>query len=163
MSLPQSFDKSLSERTDEELYDMLAHGEDYVSEALAAAQVEIERRNLTPSRVKELELHEEVIEAQAARQAQEPLSWPLRLIMALLPFGLIQLVVSEGYRKEYPRKYRECWSWMWYGVGCWLVFFCCLSAVPSFFRSGAHVLIYAVMGIVAFALIRWFCRRATKS
>ncbi len=163
MSLPQSFDKSLREKTDEQLYDMLAHADDYVPEALAAAQVEIERRNLSPSRVKELELHEEVIETQAARQAQEPLSWPLRLIMALLPFGLIQLVVSEGYRKEHPRRYKECWSWMWYGVGCWLAFFCCLGAVPRLFHSGADILVDAVLGVVAFALIMWFYHRATES
>jgi DNA-directed RNA polymerase subunit RPC12/RpoP len=51
MSLPQEFWKELLARTDEQLYDALAHPEDYAPEALAAVGEELRKRNLSPGRI----------------------------------------------------------------------------------------------------------------
>ena len=50
MKPPADFYKELPARTDGELYDMLAHPEDLLPEALEAARGEMIRRNLPPAR-----------------------------------------------------------------------------------------------------------------
>src|SRR6185369_2025053 len=50
MPLPQQFLKELPEKTDEQLYDMLGHADDYMPEALEAARTELRRRKLPPER-----------------------------------------------------------------------------------------------------------------
>ena len=123
MPLPHDFEKTLTEKTDEQLYDMLAHADDYLPDALAAARSEIQRRNLDPNRVTQLEARAEAVHAQELHAADEPLQWPVRLVMSLLPLGVIQIVVAQSYRdRGYKRKQMECWEWMGYGVVFWFVF-----------------------------------------
>jgi len=55
MKLPEEFWEQLPLRTDVELYDMLVHPEDYLPEALAAAKDELNKRDLAPERVAEIE------------------------------------------------------------------------------------------------------------
>jgi hypothetical protein len=52
MPLPRDFEKMLAEKTNEQLYEMVACETDYTPEALAAAHAEIERRNLEPAQVR---------------------------------------------------------------------------------------------------------------
>jgi hypothetical protein len=63
MSLPNDFWERLPLKTDAELYDMLAHQEGYLPEALAAAKDELSKRKLPPERVSQFEanvLHPDV-------------------------------------------------------------------------------------------------------
>ena len=48
MALPADFQERLAEKTEEELYAMLAHRDDYLPEAFDAARAELARRNLSP-------------------------------------------------------------------------------------------------------------------
>jgi hypothetical protein len=129
MSVPYDFEKTLTEKTDEELSDMLAHEVDYLPEALVAVRLESQRRNLSPAQIAQLDMQSQAILAQEGQAARQPLSWAVKLIMFLLSFGIIQAVVAESYRnKGYSRKHDECWTWMWYGVGFWIVFWTTLYA-----------------------------------
>jgi hypothetical protein len=122
MPLPRDFEKMLAEKTNEQLYEMVACGTDYSPEALAAAHAEIERRSLEPAQVGQLEELSEKIIAERAEAAEEPLSWPVRLTMFVFAFGVIQMIVADNYRgRGYTRKAQEAWKWMWYGLGSWTV------------------------------------------
>src|SRR4051794_27598290 len=48
MTLPKDFWEQLHKKTDADLYDMPAHENDYLPEALAGARGELRKRNLTP-------------------------------------------------------------------------------------------------------------------
>ena len=95
MPLPHDFDKVLTERTDEQLYDMLAHEGDYEPEALAAARAEIERRNLTPFQVAQLETNSHAVRAQEQESAQRRLGWVGRtaiILSAAIGVSVVALV-----------------------------------------------------------------------
>jgi hypothetical protein len=175
MPLPHDFTKRLTEATDEQLYDMLAHDADYLPEALAAARMEIQRRNIGPTLHPQLEARSEAISAQEVQAAQRPLSWPVKIIMFLLPFGLPQIlvaaVVAERYRnKGYTRRYKECWTWACYGLGFWIFWGAFLGAIaksldflkvePPSGELGFFV-VYgssAALSVSVVALIAWFRR-----
>ena len=55
MSLPKDFWDQLPQKTDVELYDMLAHQDDFQPEALAAFREEVRKRNLPAEKVEQLE------------------------------------------------------------------------------------------------------------
>ena len=54
MALPREFWEQLPRKTDVELYNMLLQHGDYLPEALAAAEEELRKRNLTPEKVQEI-------------------------------------------------------------------------------------------------------------
>jgi hypothetical protein len=125
MPLPRDFEKTLAERTDEQLCDMLAHAGDYQPEAVAAARAEMQRRNLTPTQVTELDAHSQAIRAHEQDSAQRPLGWVGRITIFILAFSLVSIAitafVAEAFRNRgFTRKHKECWTWTWYGLGFWL-------------------------------------------
>ncbi|MGH9444377.1 MAG: hypothetical protein ACRD3O_01345 [Terriglobia bacterium] len=124
--LSQEFERTLAENTDEQLHSMLAHARDYIPEALVRIRTEMERRNLSPERVEELDRLSQAIVAEEANVAQKQLAWPSKVIIFLLSFSLIEVavvaVIGEAYRnKGYMRKYEDCWTWMWYGLVFWIL------------------------------------------
>jgi len=107
-------------RNNEELYEVITHKDDFVPEAVQAARDEIAARNIPPEIKTNLEakMHQNILEEKTLSNL--PLQWPVRIIMFLLSFGAIQSVIGEYYRnKGYERKYRECWTWMKYGLIFW--------------------------------------------
>jgi len=80
MSVPYDFEKTLTEKTDEELSDMLAHEADYLPEALVAVRLESQRRNLSPAQIAQLDMQSQAILAQEGQAARQPLSWPSNLL-----------------------------------------------------------------------------------
>lgn len=77
MNLPSNFTETLLSRTDEELYEMLAHETDYLPEALEAARGELGRRNLPVERQHHLQA---VTEPKVADEASK---WPRRILILL--------------------------------------------------------------------------------
>ena len=126
MPLPQEFWKELPERTDEQLYDMLANSGDYVSEALEAVREELRKRNLPPERAAQLEATIQQKHAGEQQKADESLSWILRIVMFLLSatmcIGALGLALLPSYyeSKGYTKKARQCWTWFGWGLGIWL-------------------------------------------
>jgi hypothetical protein len=110
MTLPKDFWEQLPLKTDAELYDILAHQDDYLPEALAAARDELGKRNLTPDRVTQLEAEVQSQKAAADTKAQERLGWPMRIFIFFLCAGMAGAILAVYYEsKGYKRKASDCW------------------------------------------------------
>jgi hypothetical protein len=117
MTKAEDFKNKMSELTDEELYEMIAQPEDYVADAIETAKEELKTRKLSPEKISEFERERKGKEQEMATIANAPLSWPMRILMFILSFGVLQAIIGEYYRnKGYERKHRECWTWMKYGL-----------------------------------------------
>jgi len=110
MSLPKDFWEKLPLKTDAELYDMLAHQDDYLPEALAAAKDELSKRNLAPERVAQIEATVQSQIAATETKAQESLSWPMRIVIFIFCAGLFGALLAVYYdSKGYKKKASDCW------------------------------------------------------
>ena len=122
MKLPPDFRKTLAEKPDQDLYQMLAQADDYLPEALAAAREELEGRNLAPERVADdVESVRQACLADEASMNAEPLAWPLRITILLLGATVgIPAAMYYSIKGGYKRKLRESLIWMLYAIGFWL-------------------------------------------
>jgi hypothetical protein len=110
MTLPKDFWEQLPLKMDAELYDMLAHPDDYLPEALAAAKDELSKRNLAPERVAQLGAEVECQKAAADAKAQKRLDWPTRIVIFIFCAGLLGAVLAVYYdSKGYKQKAADCW------------------------------------------------------
>ena len=118
MALPADFQERLAEKTEEELYAMLAHRDDYLPEAFDAARAELARRNLSPERVEQLQAVAEAQKSQENKVAEEGLSkWVIATIfIGLAPFAFFAIYYSN---KGARRKVRQCWFWAICGALFW--------------------------------------------
>jgi hypothetical protein len=109
-------ENAMSRSTDQDLYDILhVNRMEYSEEAIAAAETELNKRNLAPARLEELQVE---MENQQSR-ATEPLSDLMKIVLfmcGLTCFGIpLALVLALAYRGA-DRKSDEAWRWTWYGV-----------------------------------------------
>lgn len=112
-----SLQQRMSQKTDEELYDILSHRKDYTPETIEVVEQELSKRNLKPPRISQLKAITKAKKRKEEMIARKPLQWPLRIILFLFPLGIPQFIAAEYFRnKGAERKYRECWRWMIYGV-----------------------------------------------
>jgi hypothetical protein len=110
MSLPSEFWSQLPLKTDEELYDIVAHQEDYLPEALAAAREEVAKRNLSLERTKQIEAAVQSKKAAAESKANQRLGWPLRILIFVFCAGLSGAILAVYYEsKGYKKKASDCW------------------------------------------------------
>ena len=110
MSLPQDFWDQLPSKSDAELYDMLAHEQDYLPEVVAAARQEIGKRNLAPERLAQLDAAVQSQTVAEAAKAEERLGWPMRILIFFLCAGIAGAILAVYYdSKGYKRKARDCW------------------------------------------------------
>src|SRR5207248_4251219 len=110
MTLPQEFWEQLPLKTDAELYDILAHPDDYLPEALAAVKAQLNERNLAPRQIAHLETRVISEQAISHAHAEEPLSWPLRIVVFLFCSGIPGILLAIYYgNKGLKRKASDCW------------------------------------------------------
>jgi len=110
MSLPKNFPEQLAEKIDGDLYDMLAHPDDYLPEALAAAREELRKRNLPAERVAQLEAVAQTHKAAEDTKAGERLGWPMRILIFFLCAGFAGVLLAVYYdSKGFKRKASDCW------------------------------------------------------
>ena len=110
MSLPDDFWDQLTSKSDAELYDMLAHEQDYLPEAVAAAKQEIGKRDLAPERAAQLEAAVQSQSAAEGAKADERLGWPMRILIFFLCAGIAGAILAVYYdSKGYKTKARDCW------------------------------------------------------
>ncbi len=103
--------------TDEDLYDMLAHQDDYLPEALTAAGEEFRKRNLPPERVARLEAVTRTHQAAEDAKAGERLGWPMRILIFFLCAGIAGALLAVYYdSKGFKRKASDCWITMGVGI-----------------------------------------------
>lgn len=120
MPLPPDFQKQLAERTDADLYDMLAHRDDYLPEALDAARVEIGRRNLPQEKVAQLQATVEEQKSQEHKKAELELPWYVKALIFVGLFPVIWFAIYYEYQ-GYKKKARQCWAWAGFGLIFWFV------------------------------------------
>jgi hypothetical protein len=113
----EEFSKRMVQLSDEELLEIIQHSKDYVPECLKAADEELKKRNIQVDKIADIKQNISKLDDVAEAKAIQPLSWILRIMLFLLPFGIIQILVASYYENRgYRRKGSECWKWMFYGL-----------------------------------------------
>jgi hypothetical protein len=115
MWMSREFRTDLAEKTDGQLYEVLAHAEDYLPEALEAARTEVHRRHLAPERGAQLQALARATVAEEAQRAEAPLGWIFRILFLLAPFLAVFCAASYLSRGYHARE-DQCWRWVGYGV-----------------------------------------------
>jgi hypothetical protein len=111
MGLPPGFREQLAVKSDLELYEILAHEQDYLPEALDAARQELANRDLPPDRAAELESVVQSQAAAASAMAEQRLGWPMRLLVFFLCSGILGVTLAVYYdTKGYKAKAKDCWT-----------------------------------------------------
>jgi hypothetical protein len=122
MALPKDFANQLSLKSDTEVYDILAHAEDYLPEALEAAKAELSKRNLPAERVAELEAAVQSERATEGAKADERLGWPMRILIFFLCAGVPGALLAVYYANNgYRAKAKDCWITMGVSIAAHVV------------------------------------------
>src|SRR3954447_4847460 len=110
MPLPTDFLELLHGKTDEKLYEEIAHPDDFLPEAVSAAREELGKRDLPPERVAHLETTAQSQIAADEPKASQRLGWGMRVFIFVFA-GLLTGVFAAIYyeNKGYKRKAREAW------------------------------------------------------
>jgi hypothetical protein len=111
------FRAEMENRSDAELMAIVTtQREEYVESALAAAEAELARRNLTLSQLDDAQEQLKSVDEERKRRANEPLAGGWRLACLLAP-GLVTLMLAGKMREGgYDRRSREAWQWTLVGV-----------------------------------------------
>ena len=110
MELPKDFWKQLPLKSDAQLLEMLARADDYLPEAIIAAKEELGRRDIPPEVVTQIEGKVQSEKLAESARADEPLAWPLRILIFLFCSGVLGVLLAMYYdNRGYTRKSKECW------------------------------------------------------
>ena len=121
MTTHNKFTEIMQQRSDAELLEIVTKlRDDYESDAVAAAETELKKRELTPDKLdqaeKEVEQKHKVIE----ETANQPLDihW---IVLCLLFPGLINFFLAFIFKGQgQDRKFKEAWRWTFYGFGFYI-------------------------------------------
>jgi hypothetical protein len=109
-----NFPEQMSAMNDDELYAVLSKKDDYLDEAISAAENEFQKRGLDPGKIESVK-QEQQTERMAI--ADQPLSGLLAFLLFLFPLGLPQFLIAERFRQiGATRKSKETWRSMWIGI-----------------------------------------------
>jgi hypothetical protein len=154
VTLLHGFESRLSAMSDRELLEMIAHGSDYLPEALAAANRELQRRRIDPSIASEVEAQLQDEFAITKARADRPLPWIWRLIFFLFPIGLVQLLIADRYgNKGFVRCRRECWSWTERGLLFYILSILAFGAIDHFWSLRDREWVCSVIMLATAALV----------
>jgi hypothetical protein len=125
----ENFADQMSDRSDEELYEIAYFGSEdgFVSQAVQAAKQELDQRGLDNDKLEQLTKSAETKRKQQKELAEKHLSWPARIAFFILPLGLIPIVIliviaASLESRGYTRKSSEAYKWMCTGFIVWLFF-----------------------------------------
>ena len=120
MTTDNKFAAVMSKKTDAELLRILTIDTDkYQPEALATAEAEFQKRDLTIEQTKEAEKITKKAIALETAKADEPLDSDIKWLVFLIPtkaFISSGLYAAEGY----DRKAKEIMQWCYYGFGFYI-------------------------------------------
>lgn len=111
------FENVMTQRTDSDLMEIVTiNREEYQPEAMAAAEAELKKRELTIEQIKSAE-HDVKIKADfKAEIADRPLGIGWKMITFFIP-GIINILIAGTLKAEgYERKWKEAWHWTFYGI-----------------------------------------------
>lgn len=114
------FPKVMQAHSDAELLEIVSsQRDDYQPEALTAAEEELARRNLSPSKLKKAKAGIARKRRATRRRADEPLADGWRVFVAVFP-GVMALVIARALKANgYHRKHRDVWRFTLYGTAAY--------------------------------------------
>jgi hypothetical protein len=130
---PKEFFEKLPSRTNEELFDILAHPENYLPAAIEAANEEISRRGIEPEK-RRAGAAEILSQEEAAKSDKLKQSLPLwaRILTVIFCPLLLAVILWGSYRSNgFKRKAREIWMFYFIGVGWRAVVFIIILLLAS--------------------------------
>ena len=116
------FKDVMKKATNEELIKIVAYERDnYQEEAIKAAEIELENRNLSQSIVYSAQDSIEANYEEQQLKAQIPLETHWKTLTFIFP-GILQLILSGTFKSEgYDRKASDLVTWTLYGLGFYLL------------------------------------------
>lgn len=118
--MTRSFTEVMSQKTDEQLLKILAVPGDYQPEALEAARIEVEKRNLSSDRAEAVKKKVAIEQTQSVEKATTPLEGSYKALSFFLP-GIIPLMLSTTLRTNgYERKASDLLRWTLYGIAFYI-------------------------------------------
>lgn len=115
------FTSKMKEATDAELLNIVTLERDnFQEEAVVAAEVELEKRNLTPEQIHIETTFNEKQQQIRSDKANTPLETHWKILTFLFP-GIFQLILSGLFKGSgYDRKANELAKWTLFGVGFYI-------------------------------------------
>ena len=119
--MENKFISIMTQRTDAELLKIVnEQRNDYQTEALEAAELELKNRNLSIERVQEAIQENETKKQIETDKANVKLSGIWKVLTFIFP-GLIQVIFAGTFKADgYDRKASELTKWTLYGFGFYL-------------------------------------------
>jgi hypothetical protein len=137
--------QAMSVATNEDLFDIVHRNRsEYSAEAIEVAEIELQKRNLGPKQILDLE-------AGAKRKdllAAQPLTWPTKFalficglafmsaslgvfgLVMFVSFGIPLIIFFENAYKECDLKRRQAWQWLGYGFLTAIAAMICFIGIP---------------------------------
>ncbi|MFA7379648.1 MAG: hypothetical protein WC150_04255 [Bacteroidia bacterium] len=115
--MKNEFAAVMSKRSDSDLLEIVTKLRgDYQPEAVLAAEMEIQKRNLSDVQMKNAQDDIQIKEVTHLQKENEPLDAIQRALFIVFFWGVIPWSVASTFKSNgYTRKYKEAWQYMKYG------------------------------------------------
>ena len=115
--MKNEFAAVMSKRSDSDLLEIVTKLRgDYQPEAVLAAEMEIQKRNLSDVQMKNAQDDIQIKEVTHLQKENEPLDAIQRALFIIFFWGVIPWSVASTFKSNgYTRKYKEAWQYMKYG------------------------------------------------
>lgn len=116
------FSKVMEKKSDSELLEIVTKlKDDYQPEAVIAAKMEIEIRNLSTEQVEQAELEIKEKEVEKLEKENEPLGTGQKILFLLFFWGVIPWAMAGTFKTNgYTKKYKDAWKFMKIGIGIFI-------------------------------------------
>jgi len=119
--MQNKFAEAMTKRSYAELHEIVGKlRNEYEPEAVAAAEAEVEKRNLAGEKIEPEENKTKTKKELISEKANAPLQIHWKILTLLLP-GLMNLLIADELKaKGYYRQYNEIWQWFFYGAAFYI-------------------------------------------
>lgn len=114
----------MAKRSDSELIEIVTKlKDDYQPEALQAAEIVIQKRNLSPVQIEKANSEIKTKEIHLQERENEPLGTGQRVMFFIFFWGIIPWVIAGTFKADgYAKKHKDAWRFMKYGLVSYLGF-----------------------------------------
>ena len=120
--MTNDFTTVMEQKSDSELLEIVTKlKDDYQPEAVAAAQNEIGKRNLSETQFEQAGFEIEEKERKNHEKENEPLSAGQKILFLIFFWGVIPWAMAGTFKADgYAKKYKDAWKFMKIGIGIFL-------------------------------------------
>lgn len=120
--MQSEFKSEMAKRTDDELLQLLTvDRDDYLPDAIIAAQSEFDKRNLPADKIELISKEIAIKKAEAMQKANEPLDVGVKVVTFLFPMVLTFLLSGFYKAQGYDNKSQQLGTWTMLGFGFYIV------------------------------------------